>query len=189
MKLRSAGMLAVYSMFLLSPVASANDYLDLLKSYLGTRGGAQSQTQEMVKTNINTRQAQLETEVQAGVNSGQLSSAEEQDLRSELNRIAAAEGSFLADGKLDNWEVQTLLDDLSGFSRRLDTYLTNSDTAKAASGSYNRGRGYYDTWRRHGRTDEVVTNQSQLQASVDARQAQLDSALEQGLNSGYIRCA
>lgn len=184
MKLKKAGILATISVVTLSPASFAADYLDMLRSYMGSKGGSPSQTQDVIKANISTRQAQLESQVQAGVRSGQITPQEEQDLRSEMNRIEGVEGGFLADGKLDTWEVQTLLNDLNGYSQRLDTYLNNSTTTTA--GSTVRNRGWYDSYRRHGRSDEDVHNQAQLQANVDTRQAQLDSAITQGINSGYI---
>lgn len=106
-------------------------------------------------------------------------------MRAELNRIAAAEGSFLANGSLDNCEVQSLLDDLSGFSRR-DAYLTNPTITAAAGTNTTYNRGSYDACRKKGQSDDVVSNQEQLQANVDTRLAQLDSAIELGVNSGYI---
>lgn len=185
MKFKSASIVAILSCAALAPSALAVDYLDIMKGYLrnSVGGAASPQTEALIKTNINTRQAQLETEVQAGVRSGQITTQEEADLRAELNRIAAAEGTFLADGSLTNWEVQTLLDDMQSFSRRLETYLTNSSVATNSTNPWSRNS--YSSWRGRN-TDEEVTNRVQLQASVDTRQAALDSQIEQSLSSGIL---
>lgn len=67
---KRSGSIGLLTLVVLSPPALAADYLDFLKGYIGTRGpGQQSQTQALVKSNINTRQAQLETEVQSEIGS------------------------------------------------------------------------------------------------------------------------
>lgn len=186
MKFKSAGIVAILACAVLAPSALAIDYLDLMKGYLkNSVGGTTSpQTDALIKTNINTRQAQLESEVQAGVRSGQLTTQEESDLRAELNRIAAAEGNYLSDGALTTWEVQVLLDDMQSFSRRLEAYLTNSNVATNSTNPWSHNS--YNCWRGRN-SDDAISNQAQLQASVDTRQAALDSQIEQSLSSGIIR--
>lgn len=185
MKFKSASIFAIVSCVAIAPSALAVDYLDILKGYLRNpgRGVVTPQTEAVIKTNINTRQAQLETEVQAGVRSGQITPQEENDLRAELNRIAETEGKFLADGSLNNWEVETLLNDMQSFSRRLETYLTNSTVATNSTNPWNRDS--YSCWRDRN-SDDTVNNQTQLQASIDTRQASLDSQIEQSLSSGIL---
>ncbi len=184
MKFKGAGIMAVLSVVVLSPYVWANEYLDMLKSYVG-KGGAQSQSQDVVKSNLNTREAQLEAQVQAGVRSGQLTAEEERDLQANLDQIVSQQGVYLSDGKLENWEIQGVLENLSAFSRRLDGYLTNSTTANPAT-SQTFSRKWYDGYRKEGRSDEPASNQAQLRANVDTRHAQLDSAVESGVASGAI---
>ncbi|MBY0546654.1 MAG: hypothetical protein K2W95_05150 [Candidatus Obscuribacterales bacterium] len=186
MKFKSASIVAVLSCLASAPSALAIDYMDLLRGYVGgpTSGGRIApQTDALIKTNINTRQAQLETEVQAGVRSGQLTPQEESELRAELNRIAAQEGAALSDGSLTTWEVQSLLNDMQSFSRRLEAYLTNADVAANTSNPWSRNT--YNSWRGRN-SDDAINNQVQLQASIDTRQAALDSQIEQSLSAGIL---
>lgn len=182
MNLRTAGSIALISIFTLMPHAQAQDFLNLLQSYLGSGSSSiTDQSQALTKTNINTRQAQLESEIAAGAASGQLTPQEDSELRTELNRIANLEGQFLTDGNYSGPEVQTMLTELSNFSVKLNAYLTNTTTT--ANSTFNQG------WFRrygHGRFTGSPSNQTQFQANIDTKQAQLDSAIENGTTSGRV---
>src|SRR5688572_16365435 len=91
----------------------ALDWQDLLRGYLDSRGGVSTADQASLKQGINARQAQIETEIDAGVASGQLTKAEEAELRADLNRVAQMEGGFLVDGNFTNVEAQSVIDELT----------------------------------------------------------------------------
>jgi hypothetical protein len=182
MKFKIASTVAVASIFALAPLAQAQDFLNLLQSYLGKNTTSiTDQTQAISKTNINTRQAQLEADVNSGVTAGQLTTQEEAELRADLNRIGNLEGQYLVDGSYTGPEIQSMLTELSNFSVKLNTYLTNNTTA--ANSTYNSG--WFQKYG-HGRLSGFPTNQSQFQANIDTKQAQLDSAIENGTVSGRL---
>lgn len=160
--------------------ASALDFESLLRSYLGT-GGTGNLNQNLVKTNINTREAQIESEISAGVTAGQLNMQEENDLRAELNRIETLEGQYLSDGNLTNVETQQLVDELTNLTTRMQTYLTNSATTGTGTANYR------DWFRRYGGpTASGSKNQAERQAHLDTRQAELNARIEQGVTSGRL---
>jgi len=164
--------------------AMALDFDTLLQNYIG-RGKISTSDQALIKTNINTRQAQLETEIQAAADAGQLTAQEEAELRTQLNSVASMEGNFLVDNTLSSDEVQTLVESLTQVTRKLNAYQTNATTANANAYRGNTNwRNYMNRWS--GRPDSASTNQRALQANIDARQAQLDSQLESGITSGRI---
>lgn len=187
MKIRKTGILL--SLSCLAAVASASpalafDWQDLLRTYLSSgQAGTSEPEQALIKTNINTRQAQLEREIESGVASGQLTPQEETQLRMQLNAVAALEGNYLADGNLSGNETRHLVEELSNVSRTLNTYLTNASN----TGS---GTSRHDWWFRKyvgsGSPDAVPGNQRLIQANIDARQAELDSSIEQAVLNGRI---
>lgn len=175
---------SLVSCVMLSPSAMAADFGDLLRNYLGSASPNQAAaSQDVIKSNMNTRQAQLESEISAGVASGQVTPQEESDLRNDLNRIGGLQGSYLADGVFSNTEVQSLLNEMTNFSSRLNAYMTNTTTT--GTGSY-RGNQWFRDYFRKGQTGDYASNQGIMQSNIDARQAQLDSSIMEGLNSGHL---
>lgn len=168
------------------PAASfAADWQDLVRTYLDGRSGSSINTnQGSLKQGVNARQAQLEADVDAGVASGQLTTTEETALRADLNRIAAMEGGFLADGNFSNVEAQSIIDELTLANRRLHSYLTNAEST-AGTGAYR-----HDWWNRRpvggGASGDFPPNQRRLQATIDTRQAELDASLEDALTTGRL---
>lgn len=161
--------------------ASAADFESLLRNYLGSGGNNNvAANQNLIKSNISTRQAQLESQISSGVIAGQLTPAEERDLRAELNRIEGLEGSYLVDGNLTNIEVQHLVDELTNLTTRLQTYLTNTTTVQVGSNRHG------DWFRRNGGPNAGPGNQAQRQAHLDTQQAQIDARIEQGVTSGRL---
>lgn len=184
-------LLVISAFVTVAPCYSLN-FDDLLRNYLGagTRTGEISASEQgIIKTNINTRQAQLETQMQAGVTSGQLTPQEATDLKAHLDQIANLEGQYLADGNYSRFEVQTLLDDLNNFSLRLNMYLTNaSNTASipvpGATTPLPQGRSWY---RRYSRDNSgYLSNMAAFQADIDTKQAQLDAQITEATVQGRI---
>ncbi len=184
MKLRIATMIALSSLLTMAPASYSINFDEILRNYLGgARTGSSDispSEQAIIKTNINTRQAQLETQVQAGVSSGQLSSEEEADLTAELNRIAALEGSYLADGSYNRAEVTSMLDELNNFSSKLQTYLSNATTRNNS----NNRRDWYHRYLTGPQDGNL--NRRAFQADIDTKQAQIDAAITGGINSGQL---
>lgn len=175
------GILLALSCLISSPAAvQAADFEGMMRSFLGgSKSTVNPATQNVIKTNINTRQAQLEQEIQAGVTSGQLSPQEEADLRADLNQIAGLEGNYLADGQLDNMETQHLLDELTRLTQKLQTYMTNATTV--GTGTHRHGE-----WFRKYGGPNGGSNQQERIAHLDAKRAELDARIEQGVVSGYL---
>lgn len=190
MNIKIAGSIALVSVLTFSQAALAVDFQDLLRGYLGVQGGANANVpaapafqQPAIKENINIRQAQLESELQAGVTSGQITAEEEAELRAELNNIANVEGQNLSDGVLNHLEVTSILNQLTAFSTKLQSYMTNASTRVA-------GQLYGDSWfhKYLGRnnSDQNATNQTVLKANIDTLQATIDARIEEGLTSGRL---
>jgi hypothetical protein len=164
--------------------AMALDFDSLLQNYIG-RGKISTSDQALIKTNINTRQAQLETDIQSAADAGQLTAQEEAELRTQLNSVASMEGNFLVDGTLSSEEVQTLVEALTQVTRKLHAYQTNATTANTnAYRSNTNWRNYMNRWS--GKGDGTAPNQRALQANIDARQAQLDAQIEANITSGKL---
>lgn len=188
---KQSALLVVSALVSVAPCYSLN-FDDLLRTYLGagTRNGQISASEQgIIKTNINTRQAQLESQMQAGVASGQLTPQEATDLKTQLDQIANLEGQFLSDGNYTSYEVQTLLDDLNNFSMRLNTYLTNASTTASipvpgATTPNPQGRSWYRRYSRD--NDGYLSNLTAFQADIDTKQAQLDAAITQATVQGTI---
>lgn len=189
---RSLALSAALSMLALGSPSYAFDFDTLLRNYLGgTALPVVTNEQAELKTSINTRQAQLETEIEAGVRSGQLTTTEERDLRNALNHVAFLEGTALADGNLNAGETQGLVEDLTTVSRRLNAYLTNNTvTGFAATTTGVPASTSLSSWLQRyvgtGGGDTVVSNQAAVQAILDTRQAQLDGAVEEAMINGTL---
>lgn len=184
MKIRRPSLLAVmYALSVASvpAMAQSTDYESLLHGYLG-RGKIDNHTQQVVQTNISTRQAQLEQEIAAGVASGQLNASEEADLKAQLDRIANLHGQYLATGggKLNNIQIQNLLTELSGVTTKLQAYLTNATTATATATPQ------HDRWFRQNPEREGYSWNRMAEGHVDSYQAEILASVQQALTQGKI---
>lgn len=179
------------SMLAFGSPSYAFDFESLLRNYLGGTLGTVTSDQANLKTSINTRQAQLEADIQAGAKSGQLTPQEETDLLHQLNHVALLEGTALADGNLSIAETNNIVDELTNVSGRLHTYLTNSSvTGYAATSVSLPASTRWTQWSRRytgtGSGDTAISNQLAVQAIIDTHQAQLDASIEQGLVNGTL---
>ncbi|HEY9783986.1 MAG TPA: hypothetical protein V6D17_01200 [Candidatus Obscuribacterales bacterium] len=187
MKRTPIGTTAVASLLMAAAAAApafAFDWQDLLKNYLhSSQPTGVTADQSTVKSNINARQAQLESEIDAGVASGQLTDLEEKDLRADLNRVAALEGNYLVDNQLTGPEIHSLVEELANVSRRMQTYLTNTTTTGT-------GTTRHDWWVKKyvgsGAPDAIPSNQRLLQANIESRMAELDTKIDQALSNGRL---
>lgn len=181
MKMKIAGSLALASAILVAPYCQAQDYLDVIRSIIGGKSGSTSMNQSLIVTNMNTRQAQLESQIQAGATSGQLSQQEENELRADLNHIATLQGEYLAAGPLNNYAVENLLNEFNNVTMKLQTYLSNR--AVASTSTYNR-----DWFNRYGRGNMPgdPTDQARFRANIDTKQALIDSTINQAVMAGSL---
>lgn len=180
MKIKIAGSLAIAAVILTAPVCHAQDYLDMIRGIIGKNGGS-SVTQSVVITNLNTRQAQLDSQIQSGVASGQISRQEETELKADLNRIANLQGQYLASGKLNDWAIQNLLNEYNTFTIKLQTYLGNSTVG--ANSTYNSG--WFNRYGR-GNMSGNPGDQSRFRANVDTKQAMIDANINQAAMAGTL---
>lgn len=192
MKIKIAGSIALVSILTFSQSALAIDFQDLLRGYLGVQSGtntanapaAPALQQPAIKENINIRQAQLESELQAGVTSGQITAEEEAELRAELNKVADLEGQYLSDGVLNHLEVTALLNNLTAFSTKLQTYMTNASTRGVAGGLY--GDSWFRKYVGRNNSDQNASNQTLLKANIDTMQSTISGRIEEGITSGRL---
>ena len=188
MKFQFALSLTVSSLLSISAAlpADAIDFQELLRSYVDRQVNKNTNnTQAVVKTNINNRQAQLEQEIEAGVKTGQITSDEETELRNDLVQIAHHEATYLQDGTLQDPEVVQLLNEMNALSSKIQSYLTNKTTTGTGNLSH-------DAWFRkyagkpQGTGNGPLPNAELRRAHIDAMQAELDSKIQTGVKSGYI---
>lgn len=169
----------------------ALDFESLLRNYLGGVGTNVNvvDNQADVKTSINTRQAQLEHEVEVGAAAGRLTREEEQDLRNQLNHVAFVEGVALRDGTLTDQEIQGIVDELTTISRNVNTYMTNATVSGYASTARPGDTSFQTLLRNYlgtGSGDAAVSNQAAVNALIESREAELDGAIESALIAGRI---
>ncbi len=183
MKIQVAGSLALLSCLVMSGPAFSLGFDDLLRGYLNVGGGTTNTVeQNLIRSNFDTKQAQLNEQITAGVTSGQLNSSEESELRSDLSRIASLQSSAAADGKYDTPEVQNILNEYGNFSIKLQNYLTNTTTTNgAAPMGWNNNNWYRRNFSRNG---NYLANTAKFQADIDTKQAVIGAALDQGATQG-----
>lgn len=181
MKIKIAGSLAIAAVILTANVCHAQDYLDMIRGFIGKSGGS-SLNQSVVITNLNTRQAQLDSQIQSGVASGQISRQEETELKADLNRIANLQGQYLASGKLSDWAIENLLNEYNTFTIKLQTYMGNSTVG--ANSTYNSS--WFNRYG-HGNMSGNPGDQSRFRANVDTKQAMIDANINQAAMAGTLR--
>lgn len=190
MKNKVALSLAISTIFTFgsNQAAEAVDFQGLLRSYVEKKlgRGGNSQTQQVVKTNINNRQAKLEQEIEAGVKTGQITAEEEKELRNQLVQIAHHESTYLQDGVLQDGEVIKLLAEMNALSQKIQSYLTNKTTTGTGNLSH-------DEWfRKYGSKPATEADKKPLpnaelrKAHIDTMQAELDSKIQDAVASGYL---
>lgn len=167
-----------------APSASAADFYDLLRGYLGVSApnNKVAANQALIISNMNTREAQLQNDISSGVTTGQLTAAEQNDLRADLNRISNLKAQYMADGSFNNFEVQSMLNEMMAFSTRLNTSLTNNvTTANSGFGNswFNRNIGW-------GNSNNAFGNQAMLQANLSTRKSQLAASIDDGIRRGRL---
>lgn len=174
-------VLASVGVLLGAPAAvEAQGFDMMLRQYLGSSKATNNPaTQNLIRQNISTRQAQIESEITAGVTAGKLTRQEENDLRSELNRIELQEGQFLSDGNLDNNETQILVDALTRLTQRMQSYMAN--TANVGTGGISN-----NAWFNRYGGPKNSGNQIERQARLDTRRSQLSSKIQQGILTGQL---
>lgn len=184
MKKSLPAILCLASTLLIAPASTAFDFGDMLKNYFGTAmPDKPAADQELIRSNLDTRRAQLSRQIAAGVTSGQLTPPEEGELRADLDRITSLQTSLMSDGVLSNTEVQSLLNELTNFSAKLNSYLSNTDTR---SNSTYKNDDYYRDYFRTGNRQDFQRRSSDIRANIDSRQAQIDSAIMSGISSGRL---
>jgi hypothetical protein len=183
MKIQVAGSLALLSCLVMSGPAFSLGFDDLLRGYLNVGGGTTNTVeQNLIKTNFDTKQTQLNEQISAGVTSGQLNSSEESELRSDLSRIASLQSSAAADGKYDTPEVQNILNEYGNFSIKLQNYLTNTTTTNgAAPMGWNNSNWYRRNFSRKG---NYLADTAKFQADIDTKQAVIGAQPRPGCNPG-----
>jgi hypothetical protein len=169
----------------------ALDFYSLVDTVLGARSSAslstQLQNQGELTTTINTREAQIANEIDAGVRAGLLTNEEQAELRRDLNQFELIQGRAYADRNLDAHETRQLVDSLSNISSKLNVYMTNNAKTGFAADLPTSTRGNkYGWWmNKHGGgrgpANDTPRNQERIQAMIDAEQAELDSAINRAL--------
>jgi hypothetical protein len=169
----------------------ALDFYSLVDTVLGARTsaslGTQLQNQGELTTTINTREAQIGNEIDAGVRAGLLTNDEQAELRRDLNQFEFIQGSAYADKNLDAHETRQLVDSLSNISSKLNVYMTNNaKTGFAADLPTSTHGNKYGWWMNKygggkGQGNDSPRNQERIQAMIDAEQAELDSAINRAL--------
>ncbi len=164
--------------------AFAIDFDSLVRAFTGSNTGATSSySQNFIRTNLNAKRTQLETDITSGIASGQLTSDEASDLRNDLNKISMDDSSFSSDANLTKFETQNLIDQYEGVSRKLNAYLTNTATNTSVIGGSTADTGQW--FRRYGHGKNSA-NQAERRARIDTLQAEVGSLISSGVYSGKL---
>lgn len=168
-----------------SQPALAADFDEILRTVLTTvTTGNLPYTTSSVGTSIDGRQTQLESQVTAGVTTGQLTVDEAADLRNRLSSITSLKSTYLADGTLNYSETRNLLDQLTDVSRRLEIYLSNESTVGDVGVVDHRL--WFSRFGARPLSDGTLPNESLRRAHIDSYQAELSARIEQGAVDGRL---
>jgi len=164
--------------------AFAIDFDSLVRAFTGTNTGATSSySQNFIRTNLNAKRTQLETDITSGIASGQLTTDEATDLRNDLNKISMDDSSFSSDAQLTRYETQNLIDQYEGVSRKLNAYLTNTATNTSVIGGGTADSGQWFKRYGHGKNS---ANQAERRARIDTLQAEVGSLISTGVYGGKL---
>ncbi|MCW5822100.1 MAG: hypothetical protein KIT34_04815 [Cyanobacteria bacterium TGS_CYA1] len=164
--------------------AFAIDFDSLVRAFTGGNTGATSSySQNFIRTNLNAKRTQLETDITSGIASGQLTTDEANDLRNDLNKISIDDSSFSSDANLTRYETQNLIDQYEAVSRKLNTYLTNVATNSSVIGGSTADTSQW--FRRYGHGKNSA-NQAERRARIDTLQAEVGSLISTGVYSGKL---
>jgi len=164
--------------------AFAIDFDSLVRSFTGGNTGATSSfSQNFIRTNLNAKRTQLETDITSGIASGQLTSDEAADLRNDLNKITMDDSSFSSDANLTRYETQNLIDQYEAASRKLNAYLTNVAANTSVIGGATGDTGQWFKRYGHGKRS---ANQAERRARIDTLQAEIGSLISTGVYSGKL---
>ena len=121
---------------------------------------------------INDRQQRLETRIEAGIRSGDLTRVEARQLRADFNALARLEARYRVNG-LSAWERQDLDQRFDELSMRIRMERADLDERDFRGGvGWFGGRGWTD-------------NRGQW-VSLERRKMQLDRRIERGLENGQL---
>ncbi len=164
--------------------AFAIDFDSLVRAFTGSNTGATSSySQNFIRTNLNAKRTQLETDITSGIASGQLTSDEASDLRNDLNKISMDDSSFSSDANMTKYETQNLIDQYEAASRKLNAYLTNAATNSSVIGGATVDSGQW--FKRYG-CGKNPANQAERRARIDTLQAEVGSLISTGVYSGKL---
>ena len=164
--------------------AFAIDFDSLVRTFTGGNTGATSSySQNFIRTNLNAKRTQLETDITSGIASGQLTSDEATDLRNDLNKISIDDSSFSSDANLTKYETQNLLDQYEAVSRKLNTYLTNVAANTSVVGGATVDSGQWFKRFGHGKH---AASQAERRARIDTLQAEIGSLISTGVYNGKL---
>ncbi len=121
---------------MVSPLpASALDFQKMMKDYVDKNvlkkggGGAQAAT----LNNLAVQQSRLENDIQAGIQSGKLTSGEATELTNELNAIKQSATQAMADGTLNDPEVVSMVHAMEALGTKIQNYTNNTSTTAPGS--------------------------------------------------------
>lgn len=164
--------------------AFAIDFDSLVRAFTGGNTGATSSySQNFIRTNLNAKRTQLETDITSGIASGQLTTDEANDLRNDLNKISIDDSSFSSDANLTRYETQNLIDQYETVSRKLNAYLTNTASNSSVIGGSTADTSQW--FRRYGHGKNSAS-QAERRARIDTLQAEIGSLISSGVYSGKL---
>lgn len=134
-KLASAGLIAMVALGVNLQPANANDLTNLLRGHLNNTSWDRGMhpNQALIENNLNQGIQNYNTTIATGVNAGQITPAEEAQLRSELNRIMSMRASYAMGGYTES-EVQDLLNTFNNFNSQITAMSQNTATNVAGGG-------------------------------------------------------
>lgn len=170
------GSLALSCSIFFAGGAFANDAAQLLKGFFSGNNNARfagNPAQAQTVSNLANQRVLIESRIANALYSGQITPAQAESFRAQLNSNVNLQNQYLADGVFEFGEAQIVLDALNS----LDASLTASLAATPSMPGFNNGPGRY---RQQRWTDRVSA------AQIDNRFRQLSRDIERGRVEGRL---
>lgn len=184
---------ALFSSFLASNSVQAADMNEIMRGLLNSRNSSSSQNQTIV--NLNSQRASLESRIQQGLSTGQLSAAQAESIRAQVNYNMSLQNQSTSDGNLDFTEAQAVLNGLNVIDTSLTAAIAagvptytgqnghpgnwNNGPGNWNNGQGNQGRGWKNNWN-NGRNNRQQVSTARTDALFTSISAQLEAGRTDG---------
>ncbi|WP_309682681.1 hypothetical protein [Polaromonas sp.] len=151
----------------------------LATALLAGLAAAPAMAQNTYTPGIDNAQQAVHARIQQGMQSGQITPSEAQNLYRRDRDIQNREAEFKSDGRASPQERQQLRADMAELSAEVERMIANRNVV----GQYGRN-GQYDQNGQHGQNSQYGQNDNT--PGIDNRQFEISQRIEEGLRTGRI---